>query len=121
MLTATAFPLLLVQGQSVSGSPTGSSLGRCPPPLEVFPTLTLVFQSHSLYKCSCTPDYDTIYVFPASILHPLVMCWILSGVSLHNQHLGSCMVWYIWAIWVHSLSMSSVEALSLMKPCTYES
>uniref|UniRef100_A0A3P9D2C1 Ig-like domain-containing protein n=1 Tax=Maylandia zebra TaxID=106582 RepID=A0A3P9D2C1_9CICH len=27
-----------------------------------------------------------------SILHPAVMCWIVSGASLHSLHLGSCLV-----------------------------
>lgn len=27
---------------------------------------------------------------PASVLHPSVMCWIISGASLHKLHLGSC-------------------------------
>uniref|UniRef100_A0A3Q4H5V7 RING-type domain-containing protein n=1 Tax=Neolamprologus brichardi TaxID=32507 RepID=A0A3Q4H5V7_NEOBR len=33
-----------------------------------------------------------MFALPASILHPAVMCWIVSGGSLHSLHLGSCLV-----------------------------
>uniref|UniRef100_A0A669AZ21 mitogen-activated protein kinase kinase kinase n=1 Tax=Oreochromis niloticus TaxID=8128 RepID=A0A669AZ21_ORENI len=45
-----------------------------------------------LYTMPATWLWRSMYALPASILHPAVMCWIVSGASLHSLHLGSCLV-----------------------------
>lgn len=41
--------------------------------------------------------WHSMHALPATILHPGVMCWIVSGTSLHSLHLGSWLVWYTMA------------------------
>uniref|UniRef100_A0A3P9CA07 Taste receptor type 1 member 3 n=1 Tax=Maylandia zebra TaxID=106582 RepID=A0A3P9CA07_9CICH len=47
-----------------------------------------------LYTMPATWLWRSMYALPASILHPAVMCWIVSGASLHSLHLGSCLVYF---------------------------
>ncbi|KAI3354393.1 hypothetical protein L3Q82_018913, partial [Scortum barcoo] len=45
-----------------------------------------------LYTMPATWLWRSMYALPASILHPAVTCWIVSGASLHSLRLGSCLV-----------------------------
>uniref|UniRef100_A0A3Q2VY19 Taste receptor type 1 member 3 n=1 Tax=Haplochromis burtoni TaxID=8153 RepID=A0A3Q2VY19_HAPBU len=42
----------------------------------------------------CTSIFQTVTLSVILILHPAVMCWIVSGASLHSLHLGSCLVYF---------------------------
>lgn len=50
---------------------------------------------------------------PASILHPTLMCWIVSGVSLPCLHIGPC-------FWAFSVSSYAVFQSGLSQPYSHD-
>lgn len=47
--------------------------------------------THTRHRCSCARHSIMVFhVLSASILHPVVICWIVLGAFLHSLHLKSC-------------------------------